>query len=286
MGLRYLILGGNSSLGQGVSFALKKSGEVFTVGRKDFSVNDSISIKSMIRHYRPDVVINCIALMPADKCEIEPELSYETNFQFPQTLWESLQNTGVYCFAFSSDFVFDGNSSKPYLENSTPSPLGIYGEHKAMLENYVREQDDEFFRVLRFSSLVTNTNQRKTFLEKVVDSARKGNTLKLVSDLTISVSSASLISNVIINSTKLNLSPVSNVSHSGSLSWDKLAKFALDHMGIQYNYELVESGFFPSVARRPIYSVLEPSKSCEIFNDYSWQDAVIDFLKVYNSYTL
>lgn len=279
MPVRYLVLGHRGALGQSLMRELQKSGEVYGVGRETFSLEDPTSVSRAVRTFNPQVIVNCVALMPADRCESEEALSYQVNYKFPQLLWEAVRDFGILCFSFSSDFVFDGESNTPYEENAPVSPLSIYGKHKALLERFAYDIDIETFRVLRFSSLITNTSQRKTFLEKVIDSARMGNRLKLVSDLTMSITTSSLLAKVISESPNLKLNPVSNVVHEGVLSWSELALYALDSLNIQYDYELVPSSAFSTLAKRPIYSALKMSYACEILGSKHWRDAVLEVIQ-------
>ena len=89
--------------------------------------------------WRPDVVVNCIALGDVDRCETEPALAQQVNTALPAALARASARSGVRLIHFSSDFVFDGALRRPYREDDAARPLSVYGHSKLAGERAIAD---------------------------------------------------------------------------------------------------------------------------------------------------
>jgi len=275
----FVVLGSKGILGSRIVEDLADIGNrVVAVSRDTFDHFDIDELNAFLRQHPGATIVNCVAFMPADKCEREPENSHKINVEFVEMLAHSMKSQGDQkLIQFSSDFVFNGESSTPYTEESTPSPLNVYGAHKAQSENIVGSVLGDRARVIRFSSLVTVSQGKTTFLEKVTAKARAEGAISLVADLKISIATSGLISKVTAEAFHIDR-PIIHAVHGGETTWLGLASKAFDLFGLDINVTAVKSSDFASPARRPLYSVLQPSEEVKGIDADSWDLALEKFL--------
>ena len=90
-----------------------------------------------VRAVRPDVIINAAAHTAVDKAESEPELARIINAQAPGVLAQEAAKLGAWLVHYSTDYVFDGSGTRPWIETDTPAPLSVYGKTKLEGEQLV-----------------------------------------------------------------------------------------------------------------------------------------------------
>ncbi|SFD42896.1 dTDP-4-dehydrorhamnose reductase [Paracidovorax konjaci] len=87
-------------------------------------------IADTVRAVRPDVIVNAAAHTAVDKAESEPELAHTLNAATPGVLAEEAARLGAWLVHYSTDYVFDGSGTRPWVESDTPAPLSVYGRTK------------------------------------------------------------------------------------------------------------------------------------------------------------
>lgn len=256
---RILILGASGTLG---SFLVDQ------LSSRDYDVRgvskdelDFKNIEKSIENFKNlsnCTVINCAGYMPADKCETHPDESWKINFESPFQLAKTLcqNNRGNRWVQISSDFVFDGKSSKPFSSAESKMPKSIYGLHKSELENHLL---DECFgaSVIRISGLTVFSGKGKTFLEKIISKAYSQDQISVVSNLKHSIVLDSLIASN-LETFENPKSTISHVVNSGTASWFEMAEIALKVLEIPCEVIPISSESLNLPAKRPEYSVLEP----------------------------
>jgi dTDP-4-dehydrorhamnose reductase len=279
---KFVVFGANGVLGKTLVADLKASNqEVMSVVRGDINIFNAGELRDFLSTCGEAIFVNCVAFMPADKCESDPALSQKVNVDFVETLAVGIaMNKKQRLIHFSSDFVFDGESKVPYLENSKPKPLNVYGEHKYESEEIVAETLDSQSRIIRFASLVSHSTERKTFLEKVIDRAKTTGQASVVDDLTISTATSELVARAVEFSFRIE-KPIIHAVHNGSTSWFELAKIALAAVGYEGKIEAVKSSAFPTTARRPQFSALQPSPEIQELDPRPWHEAVANYAGTY-----
>ena len=191
---RILIIGSNGMLGQSLTthFMFKKDVELFCASFEDKSFYDEISyakvdissskeVKSLIKNFCPDVIINSAAYTNVDGCESEKELSWAINV----TGVENIAKYGATCDAhlihISSDYIFDGKDG-PYVETEIPNPISHYGKEKLAAENVILSS--------RVKNTIVRTNVlygatqfgRPDFVKWVFDSLSEKKNIRIVKD--------------------------------------------------------------------------------------------------------
>ena len=157
--MKTLIFGKDGQLGRAFQELLSDRGNEFIfAGKQDCDLSNSKSIQDFLNQIKPDRIINTAAYTAVDKAEQEKELAFAVNAH-------ALKSIAEYCAAhqkvllhFSTDYVFDGNKTTPYIESDICNPLSTYGKSKyagelAILEAFSNQSNQEqgIFYILRTS---------------------------------------------------------------------------------------------------------------------------------------
>lgn len=111
--------------------------DILALGRPDLNLADPASVKAAIAAARPDAVISAAAYTAVDKAESEPDLAHAINGAGAGAVAEVAAAIGVPVVHISTDYVFDGSKTSPYVETDKPNPVGVYGASKLEGERLV-----------------------------------------------------------------------------------------------------------------------------------------------------
>ncbi len=101
--------------------------------------NNPVGIAETVRALRPDVIVNAAAHTAVDKAESEPDFARVLNATTPGVLAEEAARLGAWLVHYSTDYVFDGSGSRPWVETDTPAPLSVYGATKLEGERLIQQ---------------------------------------------------------------------------------------------------------------------------------------------------
>ena len=142
--MRILLLGKNGQVGQALERALAPlagPGELLALGRSkggDLAQLDTLA--STVRQLRPKVVVNAAAYTAVDKAESEPDQARLINSLAPEVLAKEAQALGAWLVHYSTDYVFDGSGTRPWVETDATAPLNVYGQTKLEGERMIQSQ--------------------------------------------------------------------------------------------------------------------------------------------------
>lgn len=128
--MKVLLTGGTGQLGWHLARLLPRVGETLAADRASLDLAQPDSLRAAIRAARPDVIVNAAAYTAVDRAESEEDLAHAINATAPGVMAEEAQRLGALLVHYSSDYVFDGASQKPYVESDTPNPINAYGRSK------------------------------------------------------------------------------------------------------------------------------------------------------------
>ena len=188
--MRILVTGKNGQLGRSIQKIVNTDTKIgnnqspndfIFVGREELN----LSSESSISHYfdnndKFDIIINCAAYTAVDKAEKEQELANQVNHLAVKQLAKIANNQQARLIHISTDYVFDGESDKPYIETDTPNPINIYGKTKLAGEIALQELMPTNVIIIRTSSLYSefiNENVIKGIEEKLDCSTLKNEEL-------------------------------------------------------------------------------------------------------------
>jgi len=129
-----LLTGASGQLGQELQSTTPKSIQLYALDSRSLDVTDRIAVLNAFEEINPDVVINAAAYTAVDKAETDKEKAYAVNAEAPRYIAEACHGTSCRIIHVSTDFVFDGEKSSPYLPTDTVNPINVYGSSKLMGE--------------------------------------------------------------------------------------------------------------------------------------------------------
>ncbi|KAB1066513.1 dTDP-4-dehydrorhamnose reductase [Tamlana haliotis] len=238
----------------------------------DASMLDICDVNQVLSFFKAqksiDYCINCAAYTAVDKAENEQQKAFQINAEGPRNLARVCVEFKATLLHVSTDFVFDGESDKPYVEHDIPNPISVYGASKLKGEEAIKEVLKRYF-IFRTSWLYSEHGNN--FMKTMLRLAETRDTLGVVSDQIGAPTYAKDLAKVLLDVIDANNNNYGlyHYSNGGITSWYDFAKeiFKLSNTNITVNP--ITTLEYPTPARRPKYSVLDKSKvkqilSCEI----------------------
>jgi dTDP-4-dehydrorhamnose reductase len=270
--MRVLVTGAGGQLGRALAGALPGH-EAIGVDRGALDVADRDAVRRILAAHAPQVVINAAAYNEVDRAEAEPEAAFQGNAIGPRNLAEATAERGIAIAHISTDYVFDGEAHRPYLESDTPNPLSVYGRSKRAGEEAVVAANPRHFLV-RTAWLYSANGQN--FPNTMRALAARG-TLRVVDDQR---GSPTWVPHLAEALARLVVSGDFGVYHragAGDASWYELARALFSGLGSDVALEAVASDAFPRPARRPRYSVLGTERGLGL---PPWQDGLAQYVSL------
>jgi dTDP-4-dehydrorhamnose reductase len=256
-----LVLGATGMLGSDLVKVLTSRNHAVTAfSSKDLDLTNHRAVQECpaLSKKKHDWVINCAAYTAVDKAEEEPELAWDINEEGALNLAERLEN-GPRLLHLSTDFVFDGTKGEPYVETDEPNPLGTYGQTKLGGERYIEAltQDAVIFR----TSWLYGANG-KSFPKTIIKAHEAGKAMRVVNDQigcpTYTVDLATACTEAV--ETGLTTGIYHAVGNE-PMSWYQFAEKTLAvWKGKKISIEGIPTSEYPTLAKRPAYSVLDTRK--------------------------
>jgi dTDP-4-dehydrorhamnose reductase len=238
------------------------------VARPDTDLSIQGSIAKAIEAARPDVVINAAAYTDVDRAEDEPELAYRINAEAAGEAARAAAEIGVPIIQLSTDYVFDGNKSEPYVEADPVNPQNVYGASKLAGEQRVRSANSRHL-ILRTSWVVSPFG--RNFVKTIIGAAASRDVLTVVDDQRGRPTSALDLAGALVGiidrwhgGDDVGLGSTYHVAGSGEGSWFDLAAATMDEcrrLGAPVaELRPTETSQWPTRAARPHNSVLDCSR--------------------------
>lgn len=248
-------------------------------------VADAAAVAALIESLRPRVVVNASAYTAVDRAESEPDLARLVNADAPAAMAQACARIGARLVHYSTDYVFDGQGTRPYREGDATSPLGVYGATKLAGEQAIAASGTDHL-VLRTAWVYALHGHN--FLRTMLRLGTERDELRVVDDQIGSPTPAWLIAQA---TTQLlagadGLRGVVHVVASGSTSWRGFADAIFDEalaaglIAQRPRVVPIPTSAYPTPARRPAWSVLGTSKLEDAgFTPLPWRDALAATLR-------
>jgi dTDP-4-dehydrorhamnose reductase len=286
---RILMTGINGQLGQELQQTLTDY-DVIGVGRETLDLTQPDKISQMMDEVKPDLVINAAAYTAVDKAESEPEIAKATNAIAPGILAKESQKMGVPLIHISTDYVFDGSQSRPYLDTDPTNPLGVYGQSKLAGEQAIRESCN--LHIILRTAWVYGVGGKGNFVKTMLKLGAEREEIRVVADQVGSPTwTGDLASAIAQLLPQLNpeIAGTYHYTNSGVASWYDFA-VAIFEEAKQLGFPLkvqriipITTADYPSPARRPAYSVLYCGKIAAVLGTHPphWRQALTQMLAEY-----
>jgi dTDP-4-dehydrorhamnose reductase len=258
--MRVLVIGANGQLGSEFAAAWRDA-EVIGLTRAELDVTDVDAVPRVIGEARPDVVVNTAAFHKVEICERDPETSFRVNATAAHTVALAARQTGAAVVYISTDYVFPGDSGRPYVEDDARRPVNVYGVSKMAGEDLVAVACERHF-IIRSSGLYGvrgASGKGGNFVETILKRATETGHLQVVTDQTLSPTFTYDLARAIPAIVREGRPGRYHVTNQGSLSWFDFASMAVRLAGLagRTTIEPIESNTWDHTLRRPAYSVLE-----------------------------
>ena len=256
-----LVTGANGQLGQALQFiaTIFPAIDFKFYTSADLDITKPTDIESAFHSTQPHFCINAAAYTAVDHAEKEQIKAYAVNVTGAKNLAEACNHFKTILIHISTDFVFDGNKKEPYHEEDKTNPQGIYGQSKLDGEKALQTIFTRYF-ILRTSWVYSQFGNN--FMKTMLRLASERSALSVVDDQigtpTHALDLAEAIVKVIQSNSK-NFG-VYNFSNEGSASWYDFAKKIFELNKISIDLKAIPTSKFPTLAKRPTYSVLDKSK--------------------------
>ena len=285
---KILVTGCNGQLGRAIRKEYAASDVEFIntdvvegEGVVSLDITDVDAVLKLVRAEKPDVIINCAAHTNVDKCEEQWDLAYKINAIGPRNLSIAATEADAKMIHVSTDYVFEGNGTRPYTEFDAPNPVSAYGKTKLEGENFVKDFAKKHF-ILRTAWLY---GDGKNFVKTMLALAENHDELNVVCDQVGTPTSAVELAKMIHYLESTENYGTFHATCEGDTNWADFAEAIFKRAGKNVKVNHVTSKQYkemnPASANRPAYSILE-DYMIKLTSDFvmaDWQDALDVYMK-------
>lgn len=276
---KIIVTGCNGQLGRAINKELSGNAELTFVNTDvaELDITSIDRVMELAREVKPYAIINCAAHTAVDACETDVDNAYRINAIGPRNLSIAATETGAKMIHISTDYVFDGQATKPYIEFDKPNPQGIYGVTKLAGENMVKDFADRYF-IFRTAWLY---GDGKNFAKTMLRLAETHDMVKVVRDQVGSPTSTKELAGAISHLLFTENYGLFHATCEGSCNWAEFAEEIFRLAGKSTKVEGITTEEYGAPAARPAYSILE-NYMLKLTGDYQfadWHDAIAEYIK-------
>lgn len=254
--MKMLVLGAGGQVGRALLREAPMRGlDVVGLDRAALDIADSEALETAVGAVRPDVVVNCASWNAVDLAEDKPDTAFLVNGSAPGHLAMLLHRSGIRLVHYSTDYVFDGASGRPYTEVDLPAPISVYGRSKLAGEQAVLAEHPDA-HVLRTSMVYSAEGHN--FVTRLFSRIESAGELRFICDTLCTPTLAADLAAATIELVCRELPPgLYHAAGSDAVSPFDWARLALASVGRDEVHVLpVKANEFPSRAPRPKCSAL------------------------------
>lgn len=260
--MKVLVTGVSGQVGSSLVGSVPPDITLLTTSHEDLDIADGDAVQAYVQKHRPEVIINAAAHTAVDRAESEPEVAQRVNGDGPRHFAVAARDAGARLIHVSTDFVFDGVASSPYLPDARTNPLSVYGKTKLAGERAVLESLPSRSVVVRTAWVYAAAG--KNFVHTMLRIMNANRSVRVVADQVGTPTAAGSLAQTLW---KLVANPeIQGIHHwtdAGVASWYDFA-VAIAEEGAQLGLVTddvvvtpIATADYPTPARRPPYSVLD-----------------------------
>lgn len=249
--MKIVICGANGQLGRALQASLDGQ-SVTALARSQLDITDLENARQAFNTIKPDLVINAAAFNEVDRAESDPEPAFKHNALGPRNLALATSAIGIPIVHVSTDYVFDGNGSRPYHEFDQTGPHSVYGASKLAGERAVAIHNPRHY-IVRTAWLYDATS--RNFPNTMIGFATRPE-VRVVDDQTGSPTFVPHLARGIARLIESDAYGTYHLAGLGGASWFELTRSLFSLLGIDTPVIPVSTEEFPRPAPRPRYSVL------------------------------
>lgn len=261
---KILLIGANGQVGKALQQSSPSSVEMLAIGRGILDLTDADAIRKCIRNAKPDIIINAAAYTAVDNAESEVDLAFAVNAVAPKVIGEEAELIAARVIHYSTDYVFDGKTSIPYLPNDKKNPLSVYGASKSLGEdNLLGAMSVGKLLVLRTAWVYAPGG--KNFVNTMLRLMQSQSKLRVVADQFGTPTAASSIAQATWAALEHDVTGLYHFTDSGVATWYDFAcqieRIARQRgiISAPITIEPIATSDYPQAAVRPRFGVLDKS---------------------------
>jgi len=284
--LKIIVTGGDGLLGRTFQEHLSMNGSYTSavMPKTELDITNKASIRMALTKDRPDWLINCAAFTNVDSAELNPTIAFDVNSNAIKNVAEVATELNIRVMHFSTDYVFDGQSSQPYAEESETNPLNQYGLSKL-------EGEKNLLAIMPENALIIRTawlygSLKSGFLSQVINRVQGGEKhIQLVDD---QLGQLTLASDVVQSSIKILdqykcfSSKIFHITNRGFGSWREIGELINHTLEGRSQIDGISHRELNRPAPRPNFSALDSGLfSVEFGPLRKWTDTLENYLSIY-----
>ena len=272
--MKILVTGKNGQLGKSIHTIVtnnEQTDEFVFVGREGLDLSSTDSITDYFNHNNFDIIINCAAHTAVDKAEEEAVLANQINHLAVAQLALIAKTQQAKLIHVSTDYVFDGESDKPYTETDETNPINVYGKTKLAGEKALQKIMPTDAIIIRTSWVYSEYGNN--FVKTMLRLGKERDELNVVSDQIGSPTYATDLANAILGTMQNKAfkevgqeTQVYHYSNAGEISWYEFAKEIFELADIQCSVSPITTAQYPTPAKRPKNTLMNKDKIAETFS--------------------
>ena len=283
--MKILLLGHKGMLGSDLAAQFKYRHEVIGMDKEEIDITRASECRKAISDVAPELVINAAAYTNVDGCETAKEECFAVNAEAVKNIAEACRERHIPVVHYSTDYIFDGNGSRPYTEDDPANPINSYGASKLTGEHYLRQLTDDHL-IIRTAWLYGAKG--KNFVGAILDRARTTGKLTVVDDQTGSPTCTRDLAAATELLVDKKARGIFHVTNRGFCTWYDFARKILKEAHLDAVEVLpIKTSDLQRAAKRPAYSVLGMQKFVAATGKtmQPWQLAFSDYFQFITSRT-
>lgn len=283
--MNILITGCNGQLGSELRLLQSASANhtFFNTDVEELDITNQEAVEAFVTSHQIEGIVNCAAFTAVDLAETEREKCTTLNTLAPAYLATAIEKQGGWMIQISTDYVFNGKSHRPYLEDDTPSPDSVYGSTKLAAELGVSKFCKRSM-IIRTAWLYSSFG--KNFVKTMLRLGREKETLGVVFDQVGTPTYARDLAKAIMHIIEKGIQPgVYHYTDEGVASWYDFTKSIHRIAGIDTcKVSPLHTEEYPTPAKRPPYSILDKTKIKQAYGLEipHWEDSLRECLSILN----
>lgn len=272
-----LVTGANGQLGMEFRrlLATHPGYQFIFTGREELDIADRGGVNEFFKKHKIDFCINCAAYTAVDKAESEKNIAEKINTDGPANLAAACRDHSARLFHISTDYVFNGRGTAPYLPGDATDPVNFYGSTKLNGEKKALEENNDII-IIRTAWVYSSYGDN--FVKTMIRLMNQKESINVVSDQLGSPTYAADLADAIMQIiSKNNFVPgIYHYTNAGITNWFGFAKEIAAGMGTKCIVNPISTDQYPTPAARPAYSALDTEKIRAVFGISipGWQDSL------------
>lgn len=276
--MKVFVTGAKGQLGHDVVNELEKRGHTaIGVDIEEMDITDKDAVKRVITQVSPEAVVHCAAYTAVDAAEEQAELCHRVNGLGTENIAEVCKELNCKLMYISTDYVFNGQGTRPWEPDDERAPLNVYGQTKYEGELAVEALEKYFIVRIAWVFGVNGKN----FIKTMLNLGKTRDHLTVVDDQVGSPTYTYDLARLLVDMIETEKYGRYHATNEGVCSWYEFACEIFKKAGIEITVSPVSSNEYPAKAKRPQNSRMDKSKLKEMgFKPLpTWQDALERYLK-------